>query len=253
MIALSALIYLPRWLLVSVGIIVVAGHNLLDGIHFASNSVFYIPWSILHEKNWIELSAHFKVRTTYPVLPWIGVIALGYAAGPWFAKSYNVITRRRNLLFTSGLLIIGFVVLRCINSYGDTLYVQGATFLKTLMSFINITKYPPSLLFISLTLGIGLLLLVILERYQQVRGLKLLAVFGSVPMFFYLLHLYVLRLLYIVAITIWGTNQGDYFGFDHVWALWVCTPLLVVALYPIVKWFSQLKARRRDIKWLKYF
>jgi hypothetical protein len=121
------------------------------------------------------------------------------------------------------------------------------------MSILNITKYPPSLLFICLTLGFGLLLLAWMERRGSARWLKVLATFGAAPMFFYLLHLYALKLLYLAAVAIWGTNQGRYFGFDSVAALWGCAAILSGLLFPAVRWFADLKARRRDILWLKYF
>ena len=109
------------------------------------------------------------------------------------------------------------------------------------------------MLFLALTLGVGLLLLRLFERIDSSRLIGWLAVFGAAPMFFYLLHLYVLKLLYLASVGVWGTNQGQYFGFDNIWAIWLCALVLSVALYPPVRWFAHLKARRRDISWLKYF
>ena len=124
--------------------------------------------------------------------------------------------------------------------------------MQTLMSFFNITKYPPSLLFLGLTLGLGLLLLLGFERAQQRQWVSTLAVFGAAPMFFYLLHLYVLKVLYLASVALFGLNQGSYFGFDGIGAVWLTSVLLAVALYLPVRWFAALKARRRDIAWLKY-
>ena len=121
------------------------------------------------------------------------------------------------------------------------------------MSFFNITKYPPSLVFLSLTMGLGLLLLVWFERAAGRGWMKPLLVFGAAPMFFYLLHLYVLKILYLIATAIWGANKGDYFGFDSVGAVWLCSVLLAVGLFPAVRAFASFKARRKDIVWLKYF
>ncbi|GGM13100.1 hypothetical protein GCM10009425_25100 [Pseudomonas asuensis] len=122
-----------------------------------------------------------------------------------------------------------------------------------MMSFLNITKYPPPLLFLSLTLGLGLLLLVLFERKSESRLLGWFTVFGAAPMFFYILHLYVLGVLYRITVALFGLNQGTYFGFDRVWALWISAVVLAFALYWPVRWFAGLKARRRDIAWLKYF
>jgi len=145
-----------------------------------------------------------------------------------------------------------FVLLRLINGYGEQPWVVGEDGLRTLMSLLNITKYPPSLLFLCLTLGTGLLVLRHFERRQDRAWLRPLTVFGAAPMFFYLLHLYVLKLLYLAAVAIWGLNRGSHFGFEAVWPLWLWTVVLAVALYPAVRWFAELKARRRDIAWLKY-
>ncbi|MCO8161219.1 DUF1624 domain-containing protein [Pseudomonas sp. LJDD11] len=252
MIALSALVYLPRAALIGLGVLIVAGHNLLDGLHFGIESALHVPWAILHDRGWIEVAQDLRLRTSYPVLPWIGVIALGYAAGPWFASQADAASRRSKLLFSGLGLLTLFVLLRLLNGYGEKPWSVGETGVQTLMSFFNITKYPPSLLFISLTLGIGLLILIAFERWQQRAWLKPLVIFGAAPMFFYLLHLYVLKVLYLMAVALWGTNQGKYFGFDGMGAVWLASVLLAVALFPAVRWFATLKARRRDIAWLKY-
>lgn len=251
MLALAALLWLPRGALIVLGVVLVAGHNLLDPLHFAPGEAFYIPWSILHDRGWIDVSATLRMRTSYPLMPWIGVIALGYAAGPWFKAEA---ASRKRWLLSSGFAAIGaFIVLRAINGYGQAQkWSTQDDALHSLMSFINITKYPPSLLFLLLTLGLGLLLLVLLERQQQSRWVGVLCVFGAAPMFFYLLHLYVLKLLYIASTSVWGLNQGKYFGVDSVASVWLITVLLAVVLYFPVRAFGRLKARRRDIAWLKY-
>jgi len=148
--------------------------------------------------------------------------------------------------------LLGFVALRLVNGYGEKPWAFGDSGLQTLMSFFNITKYPPSLLFIALTVSVGLLLLLVFERAQDRRWIRWLTVFGSAPMFFYLLHLYALKVLYLIGVALFGLNQGTYFGFSSVTAVWLAAVVLAVALFPAVRWFSGLKARRRDIAWLKY-
>lgn len=103
-----------------------------------------------------------------------------------------------------------------------------------------------------MTLGVGLLLLLGFERAGQQRWIRTLAVFGAAPMFFYLLHLYALKVLYVMGVALFGLNQGTHFGFDSVGAVWLVALLLPLALYLPVRWFARLKARRRDIAWLKY-
>lgn len=252
MVALSALVFLPRWALAVLGAVIVAGHNLLDGVHYGVGSAMHVPWAILHDRGWIEVSDTLRLRTSYPLLPWIGVIALGYAAGPWFSASASAAARRTKLMACGCGALLGFVVLRFLNGYGEKPWSVGETGVQTVMSFFNITKYPPSLLFLSLTLGTGLLILIAFERSQEQRWLRPLVTLGAAPMFFYLLHLYVLKVLYLIALAIWGTNHGSYFGFDGMWAVWLCAAVLAVALFPAVRWFAGLKARRRDIAWLKY-
>lgn len=252
MLALAALVWLPRAPLAVLGMVLVAGHNLLDGLHFPVGHALHVPWAVLHDRGWIEVSEALRLRTSYPLLPWIGVIALGYAAGPWFLSTANV-PRRQRLLWAWGWgLLAGFVVLRAMNVYGDRPWVAGDTLLITAMGFFNITKYPPSLLFIALTLGIGLLLLRAFERRDGAGWMAWLAVFGAAPMFFYILHLYVLKFLYLGAEAIWGANQGKVYGFEAVWMVWLCAVVLAAALYPAVRAFAAFKARRRDIAWLKY-
>lgn len=252
MIALSLLVWLPRWLLLTLSLAIIAGHNLLDGLHFAPESALHVPWAILHDRGWIEVGDSLRLRTSYPLLPWIGVIGLGYALGPWFARGADAWSRQQGLLLGGVAGLLGFVGLRLINAYGEKPWAVEDTTLQTLMAFFNITKYPPSLLFITLTVSIGLLLLRVFERRQTRRWIRWLTVFGSAPMFFYLLHLYVLKVLYLMALALFGLNQGSHFGFDSVPAIWLVSVLLAVALYPAVRWFSALKSRRRDIAWLKY-
>ncbi len=253
MLALAALVWLPRPLLVLLGVALVAGHNLLDGVQFAAGHWMHVPWAILHDRGWLDVSDGLRLRTSYPLLPWIGVIALGYAAGPWFAATVPASWRLPRLAFAGLAALLGFVLLRALNGYGQSQkWLSDAEGLASLMSFVNVTKYPPSLLFLLLTLGAGLLLLAATERAGQARWVRGLCVFGAAPMFFYLLHLYVLKFLALAAERIWGLNQGDYVGVDGVGAVWLIAALLALALYWPVRWFGRLKARRRDIAWLKY-
>ncbi|WP_139670224.1 DUF1624 domain-containing protein [Pseudomonas sp. F16(2018)] len=252
MLALSLLVWLPRPALLALGALIVAGHNLLDGLHFGPESALHVPWAILHERSWLEVGEHLRLRTSYPLLPWIGVIALGYGLGPWFARGSDAGKRQQRLLWAGAGLLLGFVALRLLNGYGEAPWSLYARVGQTLMSFFNITKYPPSLLFLALTLGVGLLLLRGFERAGDARWIGPLAVFGAAPMFFYLLHLYALKLLYVACVALFGLNQGRYFGFDGIGAVWLTAVLLPLVLYLPVRWFARLKARRRDIAWLKY-
>jgi uncharacterized membrane protein len=250
---LAALIGLPRPLLLAVGLGIVCGHNLLDSIQLQPGDPFFAPWTMLHQRDVIALPFGLVAKTTYPVLPWIGVILLGYAIGPWFLPNVAPRTRMRRLLHIGAAMLGAFVLLRIANVYGDApWFVVEGSGMRTWMSFFALTKYPPSLLFLLLTLGVGALLLVAVERLGTAWIVGALAVFGGAPMFFYLFHLTVLRLLYHGAFAIWGATQGSTFGVaNYGWVLlWYVA--LIVPLYVPTAWFSRLKARRRDIAWLTY-
>lgn len=253
MIVLAAMIGLPRSFLIAVGMLLVCGHNLLDPIHLRPDDPFFAVWTMLHQRDVIALPFGLVAKTTYPVLPWIGVILLGYAIGPWFLPGVATGTRERRFAAVGITMLVGFALLRLANGYGDKpWFVVDDSAMRSAMSFFALTKYPPSLLFLLLTLGIGALLLVLLERMGDRPAVAALAVFGGAPLFFYLLHLTVLRLLYHGAFEIWGATQGTVFTVaDYVWVLAWYAGLIVPLFFPTA-WFSRIKASRRDIAWLKY-
>ena len=252
MIALAGLIWLPRAWQIAVGAVIVCGHNLLDGIRLTEASPFFVPWAILHQRSLIELGGGIVVKTSYPILPWIGVILLGYAAGPWFARDADPDVRRRTLLTWGWALLAGFLAIRFANVYGDKPWVDTGDPLRTLMSFLALTKYPPSLLFLMPTLGLGLLLLAAFERRDGERPVAALAILGGAPMFFYIVHLYALKALYFGALAVWGPNQGRVFGFSEVWMVWLAAAALAVPMYFPASWFARFKQRRRDLWWPRY-
>jgi uncharacterized membrane protein len=254
MLVLAAMIRLPHKALIAIGLVIVLGHNLLDPIKLVQGDTLFPLWAGLHQRDAILLPFGLAIKTTYPVLAWIGVILLGYGIGPWFLPKVAPAVRQRKLLLLGFGMLVAFVLLRVLNVYGDKPWftVDGDGF-RTMMSFFALTKYPPSLLFLLLTLGVGTVLLVAFERLRDTSVTDKLAVFGGAPMFFYLLHLTVLRILYHSALAIWGPNKGKVYGFeDYNWVL-VWYVGLVLALYFPTTWFSRLKKRRRDLAWLRYF
>lgn len=252
MIALAGLLWLPRPALLALAVLLVAGHNLLDAVRVEGNGVFATLWKVLHQRDWIVLGEHLRLRTSYPVLPWIGVIALGYLMGPWFAAGRDPEQRRQWLLWTGLGALALFALLRIANQYGDAPWQYQSSTLRTWLSVFNVTKYPPSLQFLLLTLGAGLLLLRLYEWPPLARVLRPLADIGAAPMFFYLLHLYVLKLLYVAALATWGPTQGDLYALDSVAGLLLVACALAVVLYPPTRAFARFKARRRDLAWLRY-
>lgn len=251
MIALAALLHLPRVAQFAVGLAIVCLHNLLDPIRLTADQPGYVAWAILHQRSLIEFGG-IAVKTTYPILPWIGVILLGYACGPWFAKGSDPQRRIRRLLMTGLGLVLGFILIRYLNVYGDKPWFVGENATRTVMSFLALTKYPPSLLFLMPTVGTGCLLLALFEKFENSRVMPHLALLGGAPMFYYVLHLYVLKLIYNVALMIYGPNKGTVFGVDNLSTVWIWVALLILPLYYPTRWFAQLKQRRKDIWWLKY-
>ncbi len=194
-----------------------------------------------------------EIRISYPVLPWIGVILLGYFAGPLYSRATDIMTRRRILIALGVSCLALLLLLRGFNIYGETLpwSIQDTT-IQTVMSFLNYTKYPPSLDFLLITLGVGFFLLAWFESMNN-KLLDAIEVYGSAPMFTYVLHLYALLLGYQLLFAIFGANQGDRFGVDHVWWVWIGTVILALILYFPTKAFANYKHReKRNKPWLSY-
>jgi uncharacterized membrane protein len=251
MIALALLHRLPRGLLLALGLAIVFGHNLLTPISFTPGEWGYIPWTILHDRGFLVAEGALKIKVSYPLLPWIGVILLGYAAGPWYARDVAPAQRRKLLAYSGAAALALLLVLRGFNLYGETLpWESGETALRTTMSFLNVTKYPPSLSFLLLTLGAGLLVLALLERRDN-AFLRICASFGGAPMFYYLLHLYLLLMLQTTAKAWLGANYGGRYEFDHLWMVWLMSAALIPLLYFPCRAFGQFK-RRTTMAWVRY-
>jgi len=253
MIALSVFVRLPRWVIATVGFAIVFGHNLLTSIHFAPGETGYPLWTILYEKGYlIPPGGALMIKVSYPLLPWIGVILLGYTAGPLYSRLVDSAQRSR-ILIGLGLASLALLLLiRGFNIYGETLsWVHGQDFIHTLMSWLNFTKYPPSLDFLLLTLGIAFLLLARFESLDN-RLTRAISLYGGAPMFFYLLHLYTLLVLQNIAATAFGANHGERFGVDNIVWVWVMASVLAVALYFPCSAFARFK-RRTPQAWVRYF
>ena len=244
MIVLAALIHLPRPALIAVGLVIVLGHNLLDPITVTGDGPLHTVWAILHDRGFIDLPWGGQARTSYPVLPWIGVAALGYAIGPWFVAPGEQ-RRRRLVLLGLGMLAL-VAVLRAINVYGDpTPWTAYPNPMLTVMSVLNLTKYPASADFLLLTLGVGALLLAALERAPS-RLVALLGLYGGVPLFFYVVHLYVLHLAYRLVFALFGANQGEVFGVPNIGWVWLIAILTAIPLAFACRWFIGVKRRSRN-------
>jgi uncharacterized membrane protein len=254
MIVLAFAAKLSPKLLAAIGLVIVFGHNALAGINLPPEHPLYLPWTLLLHRGWAVQDAAVKIRLTYPALPWVGVILLGWVAGPLYAAALDGLRRRRVLVGLGLVCWTLLLVLRAFNLYGENApWAAGSDSLHTAMAFLNFTKYPPSLDFLLMTLGACFLLLAALEFADNVAT-RLLSTFGSAPMFFYLLHLYVLLVGYKILLAIFGPNQGTRFGVspDHFWIVWLVTLLMIPALYLPCAAFARYK-RRSQRAWVRYF
>ena len=250
MVALGGLIYLPRKGQLVVAFLLIAGHNLLDPIVLEKDHWFHTPWAILHQRDMISIFG-IPARTSYPVLPWIGVILAGYLIGAWFTGTSEV--RKKRFIISSGVLFLSFITLRAFNIYGDSPWVRYESLSQTMMGYFALTKYPVSLLFVLFTISVAMVALLCAEKWRDNLVVQKLAEFGSVAMFFYILHLYVLKVIYLALEKLFGTNKGVYYGVDHPYQFLLITIVIAVPLWYICLKFRQFKEARRDWKWLSYF
>ena len=251
MIVLGLLHKLPPLLLGVLGLLIVGGHNALADLSFAPGTVSHALWTLLLHRGYLSSDAAIKVRVSYPLLPWIGIILLGYVAGRLYAANISAARRQRLLTILGITALLMFAVLRSINGYGETQPWQDhGNSLLTLMSFFNLTKYPPSLDFALLTLGSGMCCLALLEKYPG-KSSRIATVFGGAPMFYYLLHLYVLLALQRLMLAVYGANHGQRFGVDHVWQVWLISAALIPLLYYPCRAFAHYK-RQSGKTWVRY-
>lgn len=243
---------MPRHLLGLFGLVIVFGHNALSFVEFSPGEWGYTSWAIFHDRGFLIDTDWLRIKASYPILPWMGVILCGYWMGPLFGKEVSQQKRISTLVYFGLGSFLVLAILRGTNSYGETLpwKVQESITL-TVMDFLNFTKYPPSLDFILLTLGIGFLLLAGFEKNTW-KPMEVLRIYGNAPMFFYILHLYVLLVLYTLFNSIFGPTQGKLFGFEHLWQVWTLAVILGFGLYFPTRWFGKLK-RRSPYAILKYF
>ena len=248
MVALSALIWLPRWAIASLALLMIAGHNLLDNVRAEDLGEASGAWHVLHEPGLVPLGDSVTLYILYPLVPWIGVMASGYLLGPVMQLDQG--KRQRILLAVGAAITVGFLVLRVTNVYGDpTPWTPQDTWLSTILSFFNCEKYPPSLLYLMMTLGTALILLAL---FEQVRGAlaSFLATFGRVPFFYYVVHIYLIHALAVAtAFAITGalaTTPEINFSLTGVYIVWL---MVVVLLYPICRWFSELKEKSSGWWW----
>lgn len=265
MIFLAAIIYLPYKIIMTLSLIIVFGHNMLDHIVVDGKNFSSILWYILHQAKFLPLENQRMVAFFYPVLPWIGVMSLGYCFGFLYRKGSEQKRRKTLLLLLGFSSIILFISIRFINIYGDMVpWSVQKNEVFTLLSFINVSKYPPSLLYLLITIGPTFLVLYYLEDIQS-KFTDMLLIFGRVPFFYYVLHIFIIHAAALVTLFVLGkdwrlmifgpdsftTNKMAENGYSLgiVYLVWI---LVVAFLYPLCKKYMNYKLNNPQKWWLSY-
>lgn len=265
MVILGLLVRLPFKIILAIGLIIFFGHNLMDIAERSLNGKVSVWWSLLHSRAIIPLWDNHSLFILYPFLSWTGLMLLGYCAGKLFT-GMDADKRKKILLFTGIGAILFFVIVRAINIYGDpNPWSKGDTVLATFFSFMNVQKYPPSLLFLCATMG-PVLIFLALVKYTGATWQKIAVVYGKVPLFYFIVHFYILHLVAIFVYLGRGHSlsegmqgvPGLPFKFAQpgegvrllvVYLIWLA---IVVLMYPLCKWFSRYKSNHKEKKWLSY-
>ena len=264
LIILGLLVYLPFNVIFLIGFVIVFGHNMLDYPAIGGElKGGFIP-DLLYFTNFsiYNITSDRIIIIVYAFLPWTGLMLLGYCFGKLFRSEVNPAWRKKVLLQMGAGLLLLFILLRVINEYGDPLpwsqHSRGSVF--SFLSFININKYPPSLDFLCVTIGGGMLMLVLLEGVRN--GItNIFRVYGRVPMFYYILHFYLIHLLVVIGFYAQGFPNSQIstpnspflfrpseFGYNlgMVYLIWL---FVVVVLYPICKRYDRYKTANANRKW----
>jgi uncharacterized membrane protein len=260
MVVLSGLVFLRRWAIAALALLVIAGHNLLDGVPASAFGAAGWLWNFVHAPDMLEPAPGVQVLALYALVPWIAVMAAGYAFAPVVQLAP---AQRRRAILQTGLIVTGvFLAVRWFNVYGDPQpWLVQETWLATALAFVNAEKYPPSLAYLAMTLGPALILL---GLFGQARGAlsRAIVTIGRVPFLFYVAHIFLLHAMAVLlaAATIGQTAwlfegmpilskpQGYGVPLPAVYLLWLAA---VAILYPLAQWFAGLKQRRTDW-WLSY-
>ncbi|SDE11105.1 Uncharacterized membrane protein [Dyadobacter soli] len=256
MIFLAGFVYLPPNATLIISLALIGGHNLLDRLHFDN-----VWWAILHEVYTTKIWG-ITLTVVYPIIPWIGVMALGYYFGRFYQVPFDPASRKRIFNRIGLATIILFLVVRWLNVYGDPVpWKHLPTPERTLMSYFNVSKYPPSLSYLLLTLTFPFLFLANSEKWSG-KVIDFFCVFGRVPFFYYILHLYTIRITGMIGAELTGYGwqtaiqtqfdinlHGFGFSLPVVYLIWLS---IIAALYPVCKWFDGYKRKHSEQWWLSY-
>jgi uncharacterized membrane protein len=270
MVLMAALIYLPLWVVGLFGAVLVLGHNAFDSVSPAAMAPMAgMLWRLLHVPGpLISPSSGYLWLNLYPLIPWPGIMALGFVFGRVLQQTSG--KRERSILLLGIGAIALFAIVRFTNSYGDAFHRKPqSSELRTFLSFINVQKYPPSLLFALVTLGLALCLMALFDRWQARDKFKparaILSVYGRVPFFYYLLHFTTIHLAALLTTAAMGLDwrwwfqlppggviaghpPGFGFSLPIVYLVWL---VIVAFCYFPCRWYASMKQHSRS-PWLSY-
>lgn len=268
MVILAAAIRLPFNLVLLIGLVIVFGHNLLDVPESAPGFKAGFFWDLLHHGHFAIYNLGEKniLAIVYPFLPWTGLMLLGYCTGVFYNTKYTAERRRRIFILSGISLLIFFAALRYSNFYGDPMPWSGQNNgLLTFFSFINVQKYPPSLLYMCVTIGPALILLALIENVKNVFS-KTMIVFGRTAFFYYIIHIFLIHILCAIFFFTRGHSlqtaidamenvpflfqiPGEGYSLLVVYLVWIG---VIVILYPVCKWYDKYKTAHKERWWLSY-
>ena len=263
MIFLAGFIYLPKKFMIAIFLIAIFGHNLLDSVSF-SNPLLSAIWSFLHVQSNNPIGG-INVFIAYPMIPWIFLMPLGYYFGELYKKDVAQQIRTKKLWQLGISITVMFFIIRFVNIYGDPIFwSKQETLGFTIMSFFSLSKYPPSLLYLLITIGPTLIFLALAEKWKGKLSDRLITI-GCVPMFFYVAHIFAIHIVATFAAVLTGFKfsdmiidvfvifqpelQGYGFNLFVTYIIWI---LIILILYPICSWFNKYKSNNRDKWWLSY-
>jgi uncharacterized membrane protein len=265
MVILGIMVWAPLPVIAITGVILVFGHDVLDYIKLPQTGTPGFLWKLFFtgHREFFHISETYFIKTNYATLPWAGVMMLGYVFGTIYRSSFDA-ARRKNILLITGVFLLSlFLVLRAFNIYGDPApWVAQRSFSLTVISFLNVSKYPPALLYLCVTLGPGLILLAFMEKKKN-KLTDILMIYGNVPFFYYILHWFVIRSLSVAAFYLAGYGSKDIYNpklmfffrpdgmgysLGGMYLVWL---LIIVILYFPCRWFSNYKKMHKQW-WLSY-
>lgn len=261
MLFLSLLIFLPKTYILFISLLIIGSHNLFDSIHLPGN----LFWSIVHEQGIFQLSHSTTLLISYPIIPWIAVMSLGYYFGTFYDANIEATKRKKTFNRIGIIAICLFVVLRFTNIYGDAVEFKNYGDLsKSIISFLNPTKYPPSLLFLLLTIGVAFMLLANTEKLKG-KIVDFFCTFGRVPFFYYIIHIYLVHIMAMMyaqlsgigwskmILPTWVSFAPGLKGYGlPLWVVYIIWVTIIISLYPICSRYDRYKQAHKSKWYLSY-